>query len=168
MTERSEVLEQLKAMIGKEMVVTAPEEVGRASIRAFAQANGDMNPLYFDEGFVRGTRHGGIIAPPTFVCESMQYLVGEVDETGGPARRFLLPIGMEVRGGNDYEFFRPVRPDDVITARWKVTNVYEKQGRTGRLYFLEYDITYANQRDELLTVNHEWLVFRVTDDGKPT
>jgi acyl dehydratase len=157
------ILDQIRKMIGKEMVVTAPEEVGQSFIRYFAQAIGDMNPLYFDEAYARGTRYAGIIAPPTFVCESVQYLVGEVDEEGGAAQRFRigLPIGNEIRAANDYEFFQPVRPGDIITAHWKVTDAYEKNGRTGKLYFLVYDITYTNQRNELLAINHEWLVLQV-------
>ncbi len=164
MTQESNMLDRLRTMIGKKMAVTSPEEFGRASIRYFAQAVGDMNPLYWDEEYAKKTRYGGIIAPPTFVCETMQYLVGEVDETGGPARRFGLPIGTEIRGGHDYEFFRSVRPDDILTARWKVKDVYEKKGRSGKLYFLVYDITYTNQRNALLAINHEWLIFRITED----
>jgi hydroxyacyl-ACP dehydratase HTD2-like protein with hotdog domain len=91
----------------------------------------------------------------------MQYLVGECDETGGPARRYGLPVGMEIRAENDYEFFQPFRPDDILTAHWKVTDIVQKEGSTGTLYFLIYDITYTNQRNELLAINHEKLVFRV-------
>lgn len=161
-----DLLEELRRQfLGKEMVATAPEEFGRASIRLFAQAVGDMNPLYYDEGYARRTRYGGIIAPPTFVCETMQYQVGPLDHTGGPAHRFGLPVGTEIRGGNDYEFFQPVRPDDVLTAHWKVKDIQEKKGRTGRLLFLIYDITYTNQRGELLAINHEWLIFRLPQEG---
>ncbi|MEE9248894.1 MAG: MaoC family dehydratase N-terminal domain-containing protein [Dehalococcoidia bacterium] len=160
MAEESPILTELKKMVGREMVITGPEEVGRAAIRYFAQAIGDMNPLYLDEEYARGTRHGGIIAPLTLVCETMYYLVGDVDETGGPARRFGLPVGMEIRGANDYEFFQPFRPDDILTAHWKVTDVLQKKGRSGLLYFLQYDITYTNQRKELLAINHETLIFR--------
>ena len=79
----------------------------------------------------------------------------------GAAGRFRLPVGMEIRAANDYEFFQPMRPEDVLTAHWKVINVREKQGRSsGTLYFLEYDITYTNQREELLAVNHETMIFR--------
>ena len=163
MNAESAVLAELKKMVGRQMTITSPEEIGRSGIRAFAQAQGDLNPLYLDEEFALGTRYGGIIAPPTLVCETLQYMVGELDETGGAAGRFGLSVGMEIRAANDYEFFQPLRPDDVLTAHWKVTNVREKQGRTGTLYFLEYDITYTNQRDEMLAVNHETLIFR--DEG---
>ena len=164
MAKRPDILEIQKTMLGKEMEVTAPEEVGRAAIRYFAQAIGDKNPLYFDEEFAKGTRYGGIVAPPTFVCETTYYHGSERDENGGPARRFRSPVGTEIRAANDYEFFQPFRPDDVLTAHWKTTNIYEKKGSTGTLYFFEYDIIYTNQRDELLAINHETLIFRDTEE----
>ena len=155
------LLERLKGTVGTEMVVTAPEEVSRAFIRMFAMAIGDMNPLYYDEEYASKTRYGGIIAPPTMIGETVQYLMGEADESGGPARRLTLgTAGAEVRGGNEYEFFQPLRPDDIMTARWKVVDVYEKMGKSGPLFFLVYEIRYTNQREELLAINREWLVFR--------
>ena len=150
-------------MLGREVEVTAPEEVGRAAIRYFAQAIGDKNPLYLDEEFAKGTRHGGIIAPPTFVCETIYYQGSEVDENGGAVRQFRLPLGSEIRAANDYEFFQPFRPDDVLTAHWKATDIYEKRGSTGTLYFFEYDITYTNQRGELLAINHETMIARLPE-----
>ncbi len=151
-------------MLGREMDITAPEEVGRAAIRYFAQAIGDENPLYSDEEFAKNTRYGGIIAPPTFVCETIYYQGSDLDENGGPARQYRLSIGNEIRAANDYEFFQPFRPDDVLTARWKTTDVYEKRGSTGTLYFFEYDITYTNQRGELLAINHETMIARFREE----
>ena len=162
MSDDGEVLvAQLQQLVGTEMTVTAQEAVGRAFIRQFALAIEDDNPLYHDEEYARGTRYGGIVAPLTYVCETWQYLVGDLDETGGPAHRIRLPVGTEIRGGNEYEFFQPFRPDDILTARWKVVDVYQKQGRTGSLIFLVYDITYTNQRGERLAVNREWLVYQL-------
>ena len=162
MSDDGEVLvAQLQQLVGTEMTVTAQEAVGRAFIRQFALAIEDDNPLYHDEEYARGTHYGGIVAPLTYICETWQYLVGDLDETGWPARRIRLPVGTEIRGGNEYEFFQPFRPDDILTARWKVVDVYQKQGRTGSLIFLVYDITYTNQRGERLAVNREWLVYQL-------
>ncbi|MFQ5873620.1 MAG: MaoC family dehydratase [Dehalococcoidia bacterium] len=162
MTQSVSILEELRKRIGQEMTVTAPEPIDRAFIRYFALANEDLNPLYLDEEYAKNTRYGGIIAPPTFICESVQYLVGELDEEGGAVRRFKIgaPTGMEIRAANDYEFFQPASPGDVITAHWKIVDAYDKNGKTGKLYFLVYDITYTNQRGELLIKNREWLVLR--------
>ena len=74
--------DELKSWIGRKVSYTAPEELGRASIRYFALALGDDNPLYRDEEFARKTRHGGIIAPPTFICETNQYMDAAPNEDG--------------------------------------------------------------------------------------
>ena len=50
----------------------------------------------------------------------------ETSSAGGDTRE----LG-GLRAGNDYEFFQPIHPDDIITAHWKVKDVYEKEGRSG-------------------------------------
>ena len=73
MAQESSILTELKKLVGKEMEITGPEEVGRAGIRYFAQAIGDMNPLFSDEEYGKATRWGSVIAPPTFLftCEGI-------------------------------------------------------------------------------------------------
>ena len=44
-------MEELKSWIGREVTYTAPEELGAASIRYFALALGDENPLFRDEAY---------------------------------------------------------------------------------------------------------------------
>ena len=139
----------------------APEEVGHASIRKFAQAIGDLNPLYIDRKAAEAGPYGGVVAPPTFVCETTQYYRGDVDEEGGFADRLSLPFGQVIRGANEYTFHRPLRPDDVITARWRISDIYEREGRTGYLLFVVVDITYKQQHGELLGENRETLIYRV-------
>jgi hydroxyacyl-ACP dehydratase HTD2-like protein with hotdog domain len=59
------------------------------------------------------------------------------------------------RAGNEYEIFQPVRPDDVITLKRRITSVTEKQGKRGELVFVVTEISYTNQRGELLGINRE-------------
>ena len=59
------------------------------------------------------------------------------------------------RAGNEYEIFQPVHPDDIITLRRKITDVTEKQTKTGKLILVTSEITYTNQRGELLGINKE-------------
>ena len=161
MPELGSVAEQYRDIIGKEYVFTAAEEVGRASIRKFALAIGDLNPLYVDRQAAARGPYGEVVAPPTFVCETTQYYHGQVDEAGGFTGRVHLPLGQEIRAGNEYVFHRPLRPDDVITSRWKIGDIYEREGRTGHLLFVIVDITYTDQRGDLLAENRETLVYRL-------
>ena len=78
----SRITDELKAWIGREVTYAAPEELGRAAIRYFALASGDGNPLYYDEAIARRSRHGGIIAPPTLVCETNQIYPRPPDRNG--------------------------------------------------------------------------------------
>ena len=137
------------------------EEVGRASIRKFALAVADMNPLYVDREAAIGGSYGDVVAPPTLVCETGQYYRGEIDEEGGFLDRVNLPLGQEIRAGKEYTFHKPVRPDTVITARFAIRDIYEREGHTGRLLFVITDIAYTDQRGESLAENHETLAYRL-------
>ncbi|MBA4116191.1 MAG: MaoC family dehydratase N-terminal domain-containing protein, partial [Rubrobacter sp.] len=40
--------------------------VEKGAVRKFAEAIGDLNPLYMDEEVAKASRYGRLIAPPTF------------------------------------------------------------------------------------------------------
>ncbi|MFE3449004.1 MaoC family dehydratase N-terminal domain-containing protein [Nonomuraea sp. NPDC059194] len=149
--------DEIKALIGREMSYTAPEELGRASIRYFALAVGDDNPLYTDDAYARAHGYDGIVAPPTLICESNQYagLPRNEDGFAGHVWHLDIPKTRLVRGGNAYEFHEPVRPTDVITATWRVEDVTEKAGKL----FVISCATYVNQHGDLLAVNEETLIY---------
>ena len=58
--------EQRQQAIGREGSPVIME-VEKGAIIKFAEAIGDDNPLFNDEAAARQTRHGGLIAPPTFL-----------------------------------------------------------------------------------------------------
>ena len=153
----------INALIGQQWVFTAPEAIGLASIRKFALAVGDNNPLYYDAGYASKSQYGGIIAPPTFVCETMQFMSGEIDEVGDPTQKPKLSLGTEIRGGNEYNFLRPLHPEDVLTVHWKLSDVRERDGRSGNLIIVVSEITYTNQYNETVATNNETTLFRTSD-----
>ena len=154
------LLEQLKATVGRELVFQAPDEIGRSAFRQYALAVGDFNPLYSDRE--QATSHGlrDVMAPPTLVCDTWQYVDSDMDERGDLLGRGLFGELTGLRAGNEYEFFQPVHPDDVLTVRWLVKDVYERSGRSGSLIFQVVEATYRNQRGELLARNTETLFYR--------
>ena len=152
------ISDELKAWIGREATYTSPEELGQAGIRYFALALGDDNPLYQDEAYARRSGHGGVIAPPTLVCETNQIYGLPPDENGYVGHSWPLPLPTTrfIRGGNEYEFHQPVRPDDRITVTWRIADIFEKDTRKGgALIFVISEARYTNQRGELLAVNRE-------------
>lgn len=150
--------EAVKACIGREAVYTATEPIGEAAIRYFALAVGDDCPLYVDAAAAGRTRHGGMIAPPTLVCETNQIYPCTPGGDIYFGHRWDLPIDGDrtIRGGNEYVFHQPVRPDDRITVTWRIVDIQERETRqSGPLLFVTSEATYTNQRGELLAVNRE-------------
>ena len=152
---------EIRAMVGQEAFFPGTEAVEKGVIKRYCVAVGDLNPLYLDEEYARKTRYGGIIAPPTFVFSVNNKVDAPVGEDGRPLGRVKLPppLNRIARAGNEYEFGKPARPGDVISARRKITSIFEKEGKAGGLVFVEYEITYTNQRQEVLGINRERLVF---------
>jgi acyl dehydratase len=132
-------------------------DADRRWIREFASAFGDSNPLWHDEAYAHTEgRFGGIIAPPTFF--------GALD----PVERFhpireekelLLDPWVETMpyqntgGGNAFsevEYFLPIYAGDTITVEVTYTDIFERDGRSGRLLFRIRENVLKNQRDELV------------------
>jgi len=144
--------EEVRALVGRSRTYTAPEPLGRASIRYFAMATGDDNPAYL----------AGDVAPPTLVCETNQFtgLTRDANGYAGHGWGFHLPGTREVRGGNSYRFHQPVRPSDVVTARWEVTDVAERTTGGGQSMVIVTSVaTYTNQDGDLLVENEETLIY---------
>ena len=154
---------EIEALIGQSRTYHAPEEIGRSAIRYFALAIGDANPLYTDARYARANGYDDLIAPPTYVVESNQYMNGSPDLEGYIGHTWGITVSgtRMVRGGHEYEFFRPVYPSDRLTVRWTITDVSEKETRRGRaMLLIESEALYENQDGELLAINRETLIFQ--------
>ena len=146
MVEDSLITEELRSKIGIEWEPVVCE-IEKGMIQRFAQAIDDSNPLWQDEEYARKSRYGGIIAPPTFI---------QTAGWGQFEKQFQLQVapslgGGRLNGGVELEYYQPVRPGDTITVITKITNVRERQGRKmGKMMFVTLDVTYKNQRQELV------------------
>jgi len=152
----------LRAHIGREVRYTAPEPLGRAAIRYYAVAVGDDNPLYTDADAARAAGLPGVVAPPTLVCDTNQYAGLPRDPEGyaGHAWDLDVPGTSALRGGNAYEFHRPVGPDDVITATWRLADMTERVARSGApMLVVTSEARYENQDGALLATNVETLLY---------
>ncbi|KHL15807.1 MaoC dehydratase-like protein [Mumia flava] len=154
--------DELRAMIGTTRTYTAPEPLGAAAGRYFALAVGDANPLYTDDAFAREHGLAGVTAPPTLICETNQYagLPPDAEGYAGHTWGLELPGTRQVRGGNRYTFGRRTRPDDVVTATWRITDVAEKSTRSGAdMLVVSSTATYTASGGDLLAENAETLIF---------
>jgi acyl dehydratase len=113
-------------------------DVEKGHVRRFAEAVGDLNPLYIDEGEASKTRYGSIIAAPTFF-RSMLVEPPDID--------IAKETGMENKldGGSEWEFFESVRPGDRISATARFSDFTAREGRMGTMLYVSVDNTYRNQ-----------------------
>jgi acyl dehydratase len=155
--------DELKTWIGREVVYHAPEELGRASIRYFALAMGDDNPLYRDDAYARAAGYPGVVAPPTLICETCQYADLAPNGDGYAGHEWDLPIRgcRMIRAGNDYEFHRSILPTDHVSATWRIESIEERSfSRGGTQLFVESIARYVNQDGERLATNRETIVYQ--------
>ena len=146
--------EEVTKLIGKleEIVVM---EVEKGAIRRFADAVDDPNPLYRDDEYASNSRYGSIIAPPGFFGWPTKSVKEEAPSSGVtgeliPKRLIdaLVKAGYTrvIDGGIDYEFFKPVRAGDILTASLKVTSVSERKSTA----FAVFETTFTNQNGDLV------------------
>ena len=116
-------------------------EVEKGALQRFGEAVGDMNPLYHNEEYARQSRYGAIIAPPTFV----------VTMTMGLAEYYRWDFGrVGIHGGEEYEYLRPIKAGDTITCKTRVADIYEKEGKRGKMAFMVLESLLENQDGDLV------------------
>lgn len=154
--------DEVRAWIGREVVFVAPDEVSRSSIRAFAMAVGD-DPLYRDDDYARSVGYESVIAPPTFVCETNQFTGLNADENGYAGHLWDLPVvGCRlIRGGNSYEFDRPLLPTDLVTVRWVLESIEERTSSAGaRMLVVMSVATFWDDKGDRIARNAETLIYQ--------
>lgn len=140
MASQSLITEEMKKVLG---VPTEPTviEIDKSAIARFCEAIGDPNPMWLDEDYARSRRNGGAVAPPTFLAGARMRGI-----------RPTVPHGLKrvLDGGGEWEFYRPVRPGDVLTVTSKVADLTEREGKMGRMLFTVTETVWKNQRNELV------------------
>lgn len=155
--------DEVRAWIGREVTYTAPEPLGAAAFRYFAIAVGDDNPLYRDAAFARAHGHDDVIAPPTLICETNQYMDRPVDPDGYIGHSWDIPVQgcRKIRGGHAYTFERPVRPTDRVSATWRILDIAEKTTSSGQaMLIVESQARYTDQDGDLLATNLETIIYQ--------
>jgi acyl dehydratase len=111
------------------------------TLRNFCNGIGDLNPLYREPGYGAASRYSSQIGHPMF-----PYAFGW---TGRTRWGFTGVHGFYA--GNDWEFFKAVRPGDRLSCIERVVGVEERDGNfSGRMAVQYTEANYLNQRDELV------------------
>jgi acyl dehydratase len=145
-----EALEEWKKRIGLSLRISNifNEMASKDNIRKFVNGIGDPNPLYRDLEYARKTRYGGLIAPPSFL-----YSIYPTWVLQG------LPGVHAFHSGNDWEFYRPIRENDIITPENIFTGFEEKPSKFAGKMVMEYqEARFTNQRGELIGKAGVWIV----------
>jgi acyl dehydratase len=157
------ISEEAKQFIGK----TDPpivRHVERGSIKRYAEAIGNDNPLYCDEEYAKKSRYRSIIAPPGFwgwptrTPSSSTGLAEIVGELQAALARSGYPRILD--GGISYDFFVPVRAGDTLIASPKVTGLTEKEGKSGAMVICDFETTYVNQNGNVVAKSYQTFIAR--------
>jgi acyl dehydratase len=165
-SEDSLITAEARAAIGRESEPLTGYPVSDHEIRRFCYAVDDLNPLYTDPDYAAKTEYGGIVAPPLFLTIPFARDVprSRLNPDGIPrlSSTVIPPLKADrlMWGGLEIEFFQVVRPDDVLTQRTKLVDIYEKQGRSGPLAFTITETSYTNQRGELVALECNTIIAR--------
>jgi acyl dehydratase len=139
--------------------ITFPIEA--THILMFARSICDENPVYHDAGTAKISEVGGIIAPPTFTAAVAQY--NPDGSRPRPGEKWFGsgkgPTGIDGKapsaGGlnaeQHFEYFRPLRPGDVLTAESRPGKTWERESkRAGKLLFSDRITDFRDQTGELV------------------
>jgi acyl dehydratase len=142
--------------------ITFPIEASH--ILMFARAIGEVNPVYADAEKAKASEVEGIIAPPTFVQAAAQFdpdfsmrprpgqqWMGSANTASGIDSKPSSSGGLHAE--QHFEYFRLLRPGDVLTVESKPGRVWEKESkRAGKLVFSERITEFHDQDGELVCI----------------
>ncbi|MFH1651285.1 MAG: MaoC family dehydratase N-terminal domain-containing protein [Chloroflexota bacterium] len=118
------------------------------AIRNFVNGIGDVNPLYRDPEYARGTRYGALVASPAWTASVFPHWVLQG-----------LPGIHADHSASDWEFLRPIYLNDRITPKCFFVGFDVKTSKfAGKTVFEYQRFEYWNQREELVSRGHNLLV----------
>jgi acyl dehydratase len=163
MASKSAITPEMKKAIGTRLFQDfPPDEVSLWAINRFIEATTDDNPLWRDERYARKMRWGGIIAPPAFlhVFDPANRAFRQRPDLSHMATimPFELPFPKMFQAFYEFQFFLPLRPGDLITSTARIGDVYEREGKSGRMVFVRMENEHRNQRNELAGITSEAMV----------
>jgi acyl dehydratase len=127
--------------------------VERGKISEFADAIGDLNPIYRDPDYAAKTPLGGIFAPPTLLRTFLYETRDAVEALKVKDWSFI------VHGEQEFDYLAPIFAGDVLTAQDKIVSIAEKESRrAGKLQIAVIETTFHNQRGEKVQVARRTLV----------
>jgi acyl dehydratase len=133
---------------------TWPLPLDQSTIRRFVEATYEEKPIYTDIEYARSSRWGELCASPLHVIRAPFDATGMLGEAAIP--HIQIPGGRGGgNGGNESEWFRPVKLGDTITQKAFLTDLIHRIGRSGDINIIRSNTVYTNQRDEVVAVGRQ-------------
>lgn len=108
--------------------------IGEEKIKEYAQAIGDLNPLYFDKG--------NVIAHPMFVVVFAREILVKLFSD----KKLNLDYPRLLHGEQEFTFHKTVKANDRIKTTGKIKNIYQKNNND----FVELETKSYNQNNDLV------------------
>jgi acyl dehydratase len=151
-------LDALRQRIGVKIGVTVEPwcyEATRDNIRHYAHGIGDDNPLWCVPEYAAKTRHGDVIALPSFLFATSRIVSGYVGGLAGVHAMW---------SGADWNWHKTVNRNDTISTEAWLKDVVEHQTRfAGRAVQQTYHVDFYNQHGDLVAGADSWC-FRTERD----
>jgi hypothetical protein len=173
---KAEDFAQYAGMAGAPLLAPMPLE--RDTLRRFAQAIMDRDPLYYDTVYAAGTKFGELVAPPLYPVHAFRPPAGGPDpldilraqpDADGAAGNDGVYFGLApiespfkrlLNGGNEIEFYRCLAVGEKCVAKARYADVQLKQGKSGSLLLMVIETEFHTEAGELLLVNRQTLIWR--------
>jgi len=132
-----------------------PVTVTAENIKDFAEALGDLNPLYLDVVAARQAGYPDVIAPPMF-CMQMR--------GGRMLPEVPLPSGLtSLHAGQELDFYDEIVAGQTYTITARVAEVYEKTGRSGPMDIIVREATITDATGRTVVAIRERQIVRSPD-----
>lgn len=154
--------DEARALIGRETGYGDAYHIDAAVVARFLESIGDANPIFTDSEAARGSWYKGPAVPPNFLLTNMKngterdfFTVNEAGEL-----RFPVNATRRLRGADEIEVLAPMNIGDTIRANTKITDIYEKEGRSGSMVFILSETTYKNQHENVVLITRSTVIMR--------
>lgn len=172
---------EVLALVGVQTERVRQGVVEADGLRRFTQAIMDPDPRYWDEGFARGTRYGGIVTPALYATHfNLKTPAGTPDRFEAAFARDpdwdgssvaapsatalpLLPTKLVrvLNGGNEIEMLRYPRLGEEVFSRMRYASIDGKVDKEGRdMLLVKVETVYTTRDEELLCIVRQTILRR--------
>ncbi len=141
-------------------------DVTSRDIARYAHAIEATDPIHFDRAAARQEGYRDVVAPPLFPYVIRMQAYGQVAraqlELDGSLNADVppLPTRRAMAGETHLELGEPVIAGDAIAVRKRLLDLYEKEGRSGPLVFVQMEYVFTNQRGEMVAREQFTRIYR--------